>query len=371
MICRSRLKVHATCERGDQTSQTWLSHTACKLALRANCKNVTDQCPGPHPDSPGRGSQMGRTVDQPAASLGLQSAGFASVDTRSINTRTLSLRAISFPKRQKWSRTCLHDWSSLWSRPPPQLQSQWAKSNQRQRADLQTLTRQKQELDFDRPNLSRLRQPLLLERIRNNECELTWLAQRGSNKTPPILSGLDSLDLGSGVKPSLKITTSVSFARATSIERGGPTKMRLRHCETDSTNRRSKANSAAGGNFQYWSLEIGRRNARPIFPQSCEEPNINFPVSFPAADPGSQRPEQWSHRSPRSGPSSALPWSPAASPLGWRSPQGSWSPRELQLLLIKTCAAQPPMNRFCHSTSTWSWDCRLEPALITIEAKCR
>ena len=50
-----------------------------------------------------------------------------------------------------------------------------------------------------------------------------------SNMTPPIRSGLLSEDLGSGVKPSVKITTSVKRSRARSMGLGGPQSISFLH----------------------------------------------------------------------------------------------------------------------------------------------
>ena len=63
-----------------------------------------------------------------------------------------------------------------------------------------------------------------------NDVNCRGLRNLRSNKTPPIRSGNFSEDLGSGVKPSVKITTSAGLLWATSIGRGGPEWTRCFHC---------------------------------------------------------------------------------------------------------------------------------------------
>ena len=112
-----------------------------------------------------------------------------------------------------------------------------------------------------------------------------------SKMTPPIRSGDLSLDLGSGVNPSVKITASTSLSWAKSMGRGGPESTSLRHRRKDSSRALPNLNSEFGGNFQYCLSGMDLKNALPTFPQSCDAPNMSLPFSLPA-DPGSSRPDE-------------------------------------------------------------------------------
>ena len=107
-----------------------------------------------------------------------------------------------------------------------------------------------------------------------------------SKITAPTLSESFSFFLGSGAKPSVKITASESFSARKSIGLGGPSLIKPFQCLRDLLKASSKANKS----FEvraYCLSEMDRRKALPSFPQSWLAPNISLPLSLPA-EPGSR-----------------------------------------------------------------------------------
>ena len=107
-----------------------------------------------------------------------------------------------------------------------------------------------------------------------------------SNITPPTRSASFSFFLGSGVKPSVKITTSDLLEDLNSIGLGGPSLISFLQCCSDLPKASSKEKESLVDRA-YCLSEMDRKKARPSFPQSWLAPNINFPLSFPA-EPGSR-----------------------------------------------------------------------------------
>ena len=201
------------------------------------------------------------------------SAGLASVDTLSIKTRTLNWKARSQKIEITWQRSSRLE-QPLTKAPSTASESInkitsapliWSAkvSNARTAAIISTGTiwvvRWSQHLFTD-----------------SGMTAVNWtgVLRLRSKMTAPTRSGNFSLDLGSGVNPSVKMTESAGFEQIKSIGRGGPEVTR--------------ANSFLMGNLRYCLSEITRGPSRAEMPQTS--PNISFPLSLPA-DPGSSRPD--------------------------------------------------------------------------------
>lgn len=88
-----------------------------------------------------------------------------------------------------------------------------------------------------------------------------------SNMTAPTRSGERSLNLGSGVNPSVKMTTSLLFRDLPSIGLGGPSLTSFLQWHKALIRGSSTTNSLLEGKRRYCLSEITLRKARPTFPQ--------------------------------------------------------------------------------------------------------
>ena len=98
-------------------------------------------------------------------------------------------------------------------------------------------------------------------------------------RTPPIHGKVGDPLEPSGKLPSVKITKSGVLGLANSMGRGGPSLINHNHCCSEIT---SALLSLVWFILEYWRSESERRKALPIFPQSCDAPNMSLPRSFPA-----------------------------------------------------------------------------------------
>ena len=98
-------------------------------------------------------------------------------------------------------------------------------------------------------------------------------------RTPPIHGFSGDPGLPSGKLPSVKITKSEDLGLESEIGLGGPCSMSHFHCLRASTIAWLRWDWFS---FVYCLSDRARRKARPIFPQSWDDPNINFPRSLPA-----------------------------------------------------------------------------------------